>query len=143
MNRLCNICDTPVFTHRRSTSDGILQIKRHEKDPDSPNTGHICTLCIYDTFPGKPTQEKINRAMRILLTSNGMIVKSLPLMPKMQEGFMGNFYEYDRLTEIEDAMCAIEEKIEDDMARFALQLEKLWDAIDRLQTLIDERDNGK
>ena len=56
---------------------------------------------------------------------------------------MGNFYEYDRLTEIEDTMCAIEEKIEDDMARFALQLEKLWDAIDRLQMLIYERDIGK
>ena len=56
---------------------------------------------------------------------------------------MGNFYEYDRLSQIEDTMSAIEEKIEDDMARFALQIEKLWDAIDHLQKLIEKTAHGK
>jgi uncharacterized membrane protein YccC len=56
---------------------------------------------------------------------------------------MGNFYEYDHLQQIEDTMCAIEEKIEDDMARFARQIEKLWDAIDHLQQLLEKTQNGK
>lgn len=50
---------------------------------------------------------------------------------------MTNFYEEDRIEQLENTLVTIEEKIQDDMYRFIMQIEDLWEAIDRLQNIVD------
>lgn len=83
MIRPCNICDMRVFTHRRTVSDEAIYIGRHEKGSDEPKTQSICELCINDMLVGKPTQEKIDRAVKIYMLANGLIGESVPIDPTL------------------------------------------------------------
>ena len=83
MIRPCNICDMRVYTHRRTVSDEALYIGRHEKGRDEPKTQSICELCISDMIAGKPTQEKIDRILKIYLMANGQLGESVPIDPNL------------------------------------------------------------
>ena len=83
MIRPCNICDMRVFTHRRTVSDEIIYINRHEKGIDEPKTQAICEVCINDMMAGKPTPEKIERAFRIYLLANGKLGETVPFDPNL------------------------------------------------------------
>jgi hypothetical protein len=47
--------------------------------------------------------------------------------------------EYDRIEQLEDLVRIIEEKNEDDNAALAREIVRLWDAIHRINELIQEK----
>jgi len=83
MIRPCNICDSRTFTHRRTMSDEVLWLRRHEKSAYAPTTQVICELCINEMIAGKPTQEKIDRAVKIYQLANGQIGETVPFDPSI------------------------------------------------------------
>ena len=56
---------------------------------------------------------------------------------------MTNFYEEDKIEALEGTIAAIEEKMQDDMYRFTMQIEDLWEAIDRLDNIVSKINEKK
>lgn len=64
MIRLCDMCDTPTYTHRRAASDEMVERVRHVTGNLRARDDHLCYMC-----------ELLDKTKRVQLLSDAETIK--------------------------------------------------------------------